>query len=299
MVERVVTRTVVQQVEVPVPKPEEHPVLGEARSAPTRPNQHTLTPMQLLYDFGYKRVYATRATVLADPATISTWHQQRAFRPERAEAIARAKSRDASLGLPGVVTLYELPGGRFRAIVDGQHRVGALRRLLLPEAGQEGPWSRVLVEVYSLPDEAHAERLFTEINSAQPVLPLDLPPSAGGAAVPHKAVLDAAVAALAAQYPAMFKASHSCKPPHLNVDALRDRLFQLDILAAHDLTTPDALLAWLASRNAALAGLTPEAWDLRRPARKSAASDATFAKALAKAREHGFFLGVDSRWLEE
>jgi len=237
------------------------------------------------------------ATVLSDPGAVSVWQQQRAFRPERAEAIARAKRSDAALGLPGVITLYELPGGRFRAIVDGQHRVGALR-LLLPGASQ-GPWTRVLVEVYSLPDEQHAERLFTEINSAQPVLPLDLPPSAGGATVPHKAVLDVAVAQLAAQHPAMFKPSHACKPPHLNVDTLRDRLFQLDILAAHQLSTADALLNWLASHNTALAGLTLEQWDLRRPARRSAASDATFLKALGKAREHDFYLGMDGRWLTE
>ena len=78
----------------------------------------------------------------------------------------------------------------------------------------------------------------------------------------------------------------------------------------------------LLARNAALAELSESAWAARRPARKSAAADASFAKvrrallaavpecvtqlltappaqALAKAQDHGFFLGMELRWAEE
>jgi hypothetical protein len=152
----------------------------------------------------------------------------------QAEAISRAKRHDASLGLPGVITLYELPcaeaaaapaalaaaasavsgapaaaprdAARFRAILDGQHRVGALRLLARnadaadaasQSASSSSPWSRVLVEVYPLASEAEAEALFTEINSAQPVMLVDLPQRAGGAPVADKGALEGAATALA------------------------------------------------------------------------------------------------------
>ena len=242
----------------------------------------------------------------------------------QAEAIARAKRSDASLGLPGVVTLYELPGGVFRCIIDGQHRVGALRLLLrdAAAAAAASPWDRVLVEVFPLPSEAAAQALFVEVNSAQPVLLVDLPAAAGGAGLHAKDALEAAAATLAARYAPMFKPSVNCKPPHVNMDALRDKLHQLDVMAAHGLGGGAELLEWLLERNAALGALSDAAWAKRRPARKTAAADATFAKvrhkvggmdaasllsltrvcgtqALAKAREHRFFLGMDWRWLEE
>lgn len=139
----------------------------------------------------------------------------------QAEAISRAKRHDPSLGLPGVVTLYELGApassagdgagagrdtARFRAILDGQHRVGALR-LLARHAGAAAaaeapppPWERVLVEVYPLESEAEAAALFTEINSSQPVMLVDLPPGAGGALAEDKAALEGAVTALAGAF---------------------------------------------------------------------------------------------------
>ena len=222
----------------------------------------------------------------------------------QAEAISRAKRQDASLGLPGVVTLYELPGGaadsdtaRFRAILDGQHRVGALRLLSRGSAAvatdgnaPPSPWERVLVEVYPLQSERSAEALFTEINSAQPVMLVDLPPSAGGAPAADKSALEGAAAALAgawrgvgacscgacadaarmhaARFPAMFKPSAACKAPHCNIDTLRDKLFQvrcvhsacqqrittdaaaaqLDVMAAHGLTSAAELQAWCVAR---------------------------------------------------
>lgn len=117
-----------------------------------------------------------------------------------------------------------------------------------------------------------------QVNSAQPVLLVDLPASVGGAAPDAKSVLEGAAATLAAHYPHMFKPSTACKAPHVNIDALRDRLHQTDALAAHGLAGAPALLDWLLQRNAALEQLSDAGWAQRRPARKSAAADATFAK---------------------
>ena len=276
-----------QEVAVPVPvavaaRAVEHPVLGA-----------------LLYDFGYKRVYAMPAASLVDASITPVWQQQRSFRLERAEAIAKVKSKDASVGLPGVISLYELGGGSFRAIIDGQHRVGALRLLLRGAGGASSQWSRVLVEVFPLQNESQAEQLFCEINSAQPVQSVDLPASAGGADAADKAVLEGAVKLLAQQHAAMFKPSVNAKPPHVNMDRLRDLLFQRDVMAAHGLDSTQQLHAWLTAHNERLRALSDAEWTGRRPAKRSAALDASFVKALAKAREHGFFLGLDWLWLDE
>ena len=61
-----VIKRVVEVREVPAPPPAEHPVLG-----------------QLLHDFGYKRVYATRAATLVDAQQVPVWNMQRSFRAER------------------------------------------------------------------------------------------------------------------------------------------------------------------------------------------------------------------------
>jgi hypothetical protein len=187
-----------------------------------------------------------------------------------------------------VVTLYEVAGGGafpFRCIIDGQHRVGALRLLLRDIAASmasPSPWERVLVEVFPLQNEAAAEALFVEVNSAQPVLLVDLPAAHGGAAADAKGALEAASATLATRFPAMFKPSTACKPPHVNIDALRDRLHAADALAAHGLGDGTALLDWLLARNEALGKMSDAQWQARRPARKSAAADATFAKVCVR-----------------
>jgi hypothetical protein len=97
----------------------------------------------------------------------------------------------------------------------------------------------------------------------------------------------------------MFKPSVQCKAPHMNGDRLRDMLFQRDVMTAHGLRSPEQLHAWLLARNAELASLTDEAWAARMPAKRSASFDSAFSKALAKARDNGFFLGMDWRWLDE
>ena len=111
-----------------------HPVFGE-----------------LLHDFGHKRLYR------ASPLTLWTgtvlWDSQRAFRQERAELIAKSKTRSTVGGWPGVISavLAGPPEGEhangnhngvaphtngvhndgmapphgLAAIVDGQHRLGA------------------------------------------------------------------------------------------------------------------------------------------------------------------------------
>jgi hypothetical protein len=51
--------------------------------------------------------------------------------------------------------------------------------------------------------------------------------SGDGAAAHVRAVLEEAAVALKEQYPAMCKTSTRCRPPHINLDVLRDEIFQV------------------------------------------------------------------------
>jgi len=125
-----------------------HPVFGE-----------------LVKDLVYKKIYCTSVQKLA---TIPVWEQQRIYRAERAQLLAndiKAKLRDGkALTLPGSLTVYEM--GDKIGLLDGQHRLGALKMLmesdvLIPEA------HLILVEVFPVKAEEEVKRLFTEINTAQ------------------------------------------------------------------------------------------------------------------------------------
>ena len=67
---------------------EEHPILGRA-----------------IEDLGYKAVYSTSIQILK---SIPVWERQRAYRHERAKAMAIDKLKRKEIGLPGVITLFEV-----------------------------------------------------------------------------------------------------------------------------------------------------------------------------------------------
>jgi hypothetical protein len=88
------------------------------------------------------------------------------------------------------------------SILDGQHRVGALKILLKNKVLTKG--DQVLVEVFPDVDEKRAVDLFMEINSAQPIRFVDLP----GVTTPDvKWMLEGAMQRLKEAHPAMFRPS--------------------------------------------------------------------------------------------
>jgi hypothetical protein len=105
--------------------------------------------------------------------------------------------------------------------------------------------------------------------------------------------LNAAADELALQYPAMFKPSSRCKPPHLNADVLRDDLFQSGFLQRHPVAARSSagLLRLLARVNGSLAQQAAAATAGGSGASKSQAA------AERKAAEHGLYLGLDKAWL--
>ena len=102
-------------------------------------------------------------------------------------------------------------------------------------------------------------------------------------------LLDAATDALATRHPGMFKPSSRCKPPHLNIDVLRDDLFQSGFVSRRGLLTAEALLRALDEVNAALR--SKYAADAARTLGK------TTQTAVRKAVEHDLFLGLDKAWM--
>jgi len=159
-----------------------------------------------------------------------------------------------------------------------------------------GALSRILVEVYPPRDETDIKELFTEINRAEPVLLVDLPDESGGASSADNATLTVAAETLRERYPAMFKPSHACRAPHLNVDVLRAEMHKAELLTRYDLTSPAQLIEWLEARNAELAGRPDGDWGAGHADRAKKGTPA-LENALGKAREQSFFLGLSWDWL--
>ena len=239
---------------------------------------------RLLLSTPAQRVYR------ADPRTLwagtRLWEKQRAFREARAAEIAAYKKKHPEGGWPGVVTVVQDEG--VGAVVDGQHRLGAAWLLAkedsLPEALQG-----ILVDVRPSTSDDDAKKLFAEINLSEPVPLVDLP-TEDGASDDLRQRLDQAAEALATKWPAMFRPSRSCRPPHLNIDLLRDELFRSGCVPDGDLA------AWLLAQNDAL-GARDDKWWASSSVRCRAASKSARANALAKARDAGFYLGLTWDWL--
>ena len=225
-----------------------------------------------------------------------------------------ASSRTGGMAFPGVITLYEKawePAVSFKAaaasdasdeawlsssrarfgVVDGQHRVGALRELF-----GRGAWEgRVLVEVLPLPGPGAVAELFTDINKAEPVKDVDLP---GAASEAERGALSAACGALAEAFPDLFKESARCRLPHVQVDNLREAIFEARVMDRHGLATETDLLAWLLKENDKLAAKSDRWWlQQGTKGRPGNRADPAYEKGLAKARAFGFFLGLSNHWL--
>ena len=143
---------------------------------------------------------------------------------------------------------------------------------------------RVLVEVFPESDyESHAQDIFMEINKAEPVKLVDMPGVASGT---DRKLITEGASRLKDRFPDMFKASQKCRPPHLNVDNLRDALFGSGVIKRHKLESPKALEEWMLKQNETLGTL------YENEEHASKVSEA----ALEKAVKYNFYLGLDSSW---
>jgi len=245
-----------------------------------------------LVDLGYKRIHLASAQTLS---SIPIWEKQRIYRHDRAKAMAQDKLKSIELGLPGVISLHESIEGKL-SILDGQHRVGMMT--LLQEKKKDDAkinliLNQILVEVFpqsstaatatAAVEDSHAQDLFTEINKAEPVKLLDMP---GVAKVSDRRIINEASSILQDTYPEMFKPSQRCRSPHLNVDNLRDAIFAAGIINKHNLKNHKALVSWILQQNE----------ELGKKYQEECPSSISVA-ALKKAKQYGFYLGLDSAWL--
>ncbi|XRB07890.1 ribokinase [Pycnococcus provasolii] len=293
---------------------------------------HPLLNVAPAVDLGYKKLFhADIASLLKLQENTPVWRKQRMFRPERAKAIALYKAKRGQVNpvsLPGIVTLVEETDGNMY-VLDGQHRLGALR--VLHEKGLAAADEKVMVEVFyprapsskpsTMGDDAEgasdmdgdadaanahdikrfAELLFKEINQAEPLRDVDWPDVSDRL----RAVLEETVQTLRGKYPKMFSASARYQSPHVNVDVLKDELFQALFGDSGDgkgagldagTATVDGIIAFVEERNSALAKRKDSTWT------KGIAGKGKDKrlKALEKAKANGFFLGVvpGPSWLD-
>lgn len=260
---------------------------------------------RVVADLGYKRIHFVSAAKLGN---IPVWNKNRTYRNSRAKAMAGEKEKSIELGFPGSICLHEDANGKL-SIVDGQHRVGmmAALRTAFNKKKDKGEdlgglkdidtiFDKIIVEVYPEPvqvgsddteagNDKFAEKVFVEINKAEPVKLIDMP---GVASAADRKIITEAMEDLSANYPSMFSPSQRCRVPNVNIDNLRSAVFGANILKRHKLTTSKKLLDWLLEQNAALG----EEYESSKE-KQSLISN----KQWAKASTNNFYLGLESSWL--
>jgi len=279
----------------------ENEIAAETEDGEEDPEHPVLGPV--IADLGYKRIHLVSSGRLG---TIPIWNRNRIYRNNRAKAMATEKLKTMELGFPGVIGLHEAPSGKL-SIVDGQHRVGmmaSLKERINKKFGKgDEKWKEattafqnVLVEVYPEPvpdegatpkseDDGFAERIFVEINKAEPVKLIDMP---GVASAADRKIISEACENLQEQYADMFSASQRCRVPNMNLDNLRSMIFGADLLRKHKLTTGKKLTDWLLVKNAAV-GIEYES-DLKK-------QELFSKKQWDKASSNNFYLGLETSWL--
>ena len=252
----------------------------------------------VLVDLGYKRIHLVSSGKLG---TIPVWNRNRIYRNNRAKSMAMDKFKSMELGFPGVIGLHESSSGKL-SIIDGQHRVGMMvtlketinKKIEKGEAvdNYDDIFGSVLVEVYTEPEsstttdgDVFAEKVFLEINKAEPVKLIDMP---GVASAADRQVITDAVEALQDQFREMFSSSQRCRIPNANVDNLRSMIFGANILKRHKLSSSKKLLDWLLEQNAALGNEYENDETKQKLISK---------KQWAKASTNNFYLGLESSWL--
>lgn len=155
-------------------------------------------------------------------------------------------------------------------------------------------FEKILVEVYSQPDnvgaDEYATKIFEEINKAQPANLIDLP---GAVKAEDLEIINTAVATISEQYPDMFKPSTKCRRPHLNIDNVRNDLFLNQVLERNEIKSAKDLEVWILSRNDDM----KKKYEKDEEARKKV--EGKGGAAFKKAQQYEFFLGLDNAWYNE
>lgn len=136
--------------------------------------------------------------------------------------------------------------------------------------------------------------IFTEINKAEPVKLLDMP---GMAPKRTRDIIDHSATHFHNAYPAMFSSSQKCRAPHLNLDNLRDALFASDVIKREKMGSGGELVKWMVQRNEELREQFGDGEEEVVGSIQLESGKKVSETALKKAREHNFYLGLESTWL--
>ena len=83
----------------------------------------------------------------------------------------------------------------------------------------------------------------------------------------------------------------------MNVDVLREEMHRSDLIHRHGISSATELVEWVEQRNSELSARSDGEWGTAASDRSKKGSPA-LERALVKAREHGFFLGLSWEWLQ-
>ena len=91
----------------------------------------------------------------------------------------------------------------------------------------------------------------------------------------------------------MFSPSQNCRSPHVNVDVCRNDIFESELLQNQGITSTDMLLKTIESINLNIGN------EIQKGRKKKSSKKASTSKekALQKAIENNFFLGLDKAWM--
>lgn len=101
------------------------------------------------------------------------------------------------------------------------------------------------------------------------------------------------------RFPTFFKESQRCRPPNVNIDILRDKIFQSDLLTSKNISSSGELIELINIANMNYSKLSDLDLEKRIITAGNFQSKGPMLKqAIAKAKEHSFFLGIDDNWLK-
>jgi hypothetical protein len=270
----------------------------------------------VLHDFGYKKVFAVDSNLLT---TLEVWEKQRSYRHDRAQIIANDKPKSPismALGLPGVITLYDTgrreekqEDGSVKivsglSVLDGQHRLGMCAVINLKEGERPEFLKKVLVEVYSLSTEdarnnaakrnnssssaslLTASILFTEINKAEPIKGIDMPDTP--ISKDHLEIINAGTKMLKdyRQFGLCFKPTSRFRQPHVNLDSMRDEIYNSDLVKRNKIRSETELFDFLMARNE----------EIQLKFESKAAVGKLSDQINKKVKATGFYLGIENGW---
>lgn len=238
---------------------------------------------ELVVDVGYKKTYLTNIRRLI---SAPVWEKQRTLRHQRVSEIVDAKVMAGTYSqLPGVITMFHDTVTKNIGIIDGQHRAGAL--ILLAQKGLWNELSRnIMIDVFEVSTKEQISSLFYEINSSEPVKLIDMPSKNDDNLISDddiKVMINEATTTLQINYPKMFSASQRCRPPHYNIDNLRDEIFQSNFISRLNIKSSKTLYEQIVLRNNLIA---------------KKYQNKKIDPILKKAVQNSFYLGLEGKsWL--